>query len=147
MNSEVLRLFHSNGSLRIEIQRRNGRAHGMNREYYPNGQLASEIPYEDGFQNGTAKFWAMDGRFLGEYTLNCGSGLAKKWYDNGVLCAEVTLAKGLPHGRQKTWYEDGKPAPDSYWIKAKKVSRKKYLKACEIDPALPLYPEENDNPI
>jgi antitoxin component YwqK of YwqJK toxin-antitoxin module len=97
--------------------------------------------YEDGVVHGVAKAWATDGRFLGEYTLDHGTGLAKKWHDNGIPWLEVPFVNGLPTGRQHTWYEDGEPAPDIYWIKGKKVSRKKYHEACKMDSELPYYPE------
>lgn len=119
----------------------NGRTHGLKRDYHPNGQLAAEISYKNGLQHGTAKIWAADGRFLGEYALEHGTGLGKVWYDNGDLHSEVFLLKGLPTGRQKAWYEDGVSVPDTYWIRGKKVSRKKYFEACKIDSELPRYPE------
>ena len=65
----------------------------------------------------------------------------KQWYDNGCLSSEVSVVKGLITGRQKTWYEDGEPVPDAYWIRGKRVSRKKYFEACKTDSELPQYPE------
>ncbi len=61
-----------------------------------------------------------DGRLLGEYTLDHGTGVAEKWYDDGSPAAEVPLLKGMPTGRQKTWYEDGVPVPDRYRIRGQK---------------------------
>ena len=70
-----------------------------------------------------------------------GSGIAKMWYANGVQSGELPVSKGLLNGCQKTWYEDGKSVPDNYFIRGKKVSRKKYFEVCMTDPELPRYPE------
>lgn len=71
-----------------------------------------------------------------------GTGVAKAWHDNGMLHTEVAMAKGLLNGRQKSWDEEGEPAGTLYWIRGKKVSRKKYFEATVADPALPQYPDE-----
>jgi antitoxin component YwqK of YwqJK toxin-antitoxin module len=47
----------------------------------------------------------------------------------------------LPTGRQKCWDENGDFVVEAYWIKGKKVSRKRYLEACKTDSELPQYPE------
>ena len=115
--------------------------HGVKRDYHSNGQLAAETPYDGGLPHGVVKAWAPDGKLLGSYNLDRGSGISKHWYDNGMLSGEVPLLKCVPTGRQKTWYEDGKPLPDAYWIRGKQVSRKKYFEACKTDSELPKYPE------
>ena len=88
MPTRTQRLFPPNGQLRTEIPILNGQAHGLRRDCHPNGQLAAEIPY--GLQNGIARVWASDGRFIGTYTLEHGAGIAKLWYDNGQLLSEVS---------------------------------------------------------
>jgi antitoxin component YwqK of YwqJK toxin-antitoxin module len=88
-------------------------------------------------QHGTARFWDQESRLLGEYSMDHGTGIFKRWYDNGVLAHETTTLKGLPTGRQKCWDENGELVTEAYWIRGKRVSRKKYLKACETDSELP----------
>jgi len=141
MSSQVQRVLYPNGQLKAEAPMVNGRIHGLKRDYHPNGQVALEIPFYHGLPNGMAKVCAADGRLLGEYTMEHGTGVMKLWHGNGVLASEVSMVEGFITGRQRTWYEDGLPVPDMYWIRGKKVSRKKYLEACKTDPELPQYPE------
>lgn len=119
----------------------NGRVHGINCSWHPNGVLASEVPFDSGIQHGTAKFWDQEGHFLGEYSMDHGTGVFKRWYPNGVLAHETTTVKGLPTGLQKCWDESGDFVVEAYWIRGKKVSRKKYFEASKTDPELPQYPE------
>ena len=141
MSSEIEQRFHPNGQLESETPTVNGRIHGLQRIWHPNGQLECEATYENGIKNGVVKKWAPDGRFLGEYVMDHGSGIVKMWHANGVQTGEIPLLKGLPNGCQKTWYEDGKAVPDNYFIRGKKVSRKKYFEVCKTDLELPRYPE------
>lgn len=142
MSGQTRQFFHPNGRLQSEIPLVNGRPHGITMDYHPNGQLAAEIPVENGLQHGTARLWATDGRLLGEYEMKHGTGVAKIWYDNGVVQSEVPMVKGLVTGRQRSWDEKAEPGATLYWIRNKKVSRKKYLEAAAADPTLPQYPDE-----
>ena len=139
MGSTIQRVLYPNGQLKTEAPLVNERIHGIKRDYHPNGQLAAEIPFDNGFSHGTAKLFALDGRLLGKWTSEHGTGVIKQWYNDGRLSSEVSIVKGLLTGRQKTWYEDGVPLPDCYWIRGKKVSRKQYITACETDSELPRY--------
>jgi antitoxin component YwqK of YwqJK toxin-antitoxin module len=129
MNSKVTRLFHPNGALRAEIPLQNGRPHGLRKDWHLNGTLAAEIPFENGLQHGVTKAWATDGRLLGEYVMEHGVGTFKSWYDNGVLSQEIEMRAGEPNGRQRSWDENGEFVGEAYWIKGKKLSRKKYIEA------------------
>jgi hypothetical protein len=145
MSSQVQRVLYPNGQLKAEAPMVNGRIHGLKRDYHPNGQLALEIPFYHGLPNGTAKVWAADGRSLGDYTMEHGTGVMKLWHSNGVPASEVSMVEGLITGRQKIWYEDGKALPETYWIRGRKATRKNYLEACKTDPDLPRY-EEGEKP-
>ena len=45
--------------------------------------------------------------------------------------------------RQRAFFEDGVFAADTYWLKNREVSRKKYLEACAKDPSLPRYEDDD----
>lgn len=119
----------------------NGRLHGITRQFHPNGQLEAELPYDNGLPHGIAKFWATDGRFLGEFQMEHGTGVVRMWYEDGSLQAEVPFLRGLLTGRQKSWDEVGEPFATLFWIRGQKATRKKYLEACKTDPELPRYPK------
>jgi len=69
-----------------------------------------------------------------------GTGVVKLWYDNGVVSSEISMVRGLPTGRQRAWDETGAKVAEVYWIKGKRVSRKKYSEARKTDAGLPEYP-------
>lgn len=142
MRLQLEQSFHPNGQLRCETCRMNGRLHGITRRYHPNGQLEAELPYDDGLPHGVAKFWAIDGRYLGDYKMEHGTGIVKMWHQDGSPRGEVPFFSGLITGRQRSWDEVGEPCATSFWIRGKKVTRKKYLEACKADPDLPRYSEE-----
>jgi hypothetical protein len=45
-------------------------------------------------------------------------------------------------GRQIVYFEDGELAGTTYWLENKRVSKKRYIEACEEDPRLPRYDDD-----
>ncbi len=60
---------------------------GIGFEKYPNGNLKSETPYEDGFQSGTSREWYSTGQTMCELEWKKGARFSKRkcWYQNGVV--------------------------------------------------------------
>lgn len=80
------------------------------RNYYENGNLASEqrkVNYE---LDGLCRWWNEDGKLRAIETLKNGIviGLSKSWYRNGnKRCMINYNDNGDYHGKYETWYEDG----------------------------------------
>jgi antitoxin component YwqK of YwqJK toxin-antitoxin module len=54
--------YHENGQLASEVNYENGLEHGPSVEYYENGQVSSRGQYTQGKESGTWSFWAPDGQ-------------------------------------------------------------------------------------
>ena len=144
MNShtEIRRVTYPDGTLLSEMPMVNGRAHGIFKKYHANGQIETEMPVENGLQHGVTKRWAPDGRFLGEYSMEYGTGVVKDWDNNGHIISEISFVRGILSGRQRSWDETGEPGATLYWIRGKRVSSKKYFEECKSDAELPKYHHE-----
>ena len=134
--------FHGTGQLRFQAAYVNGVHHGPCRTWHQNGVLATETHYTNGVMDGVVRHWNEQGELLGSYEMKNGTGLTKQWYPNGQLRAEISLVKGSFTGRQRVWFEDGEFVASVFYIRNRKVSKKKYLEACKSDSTLPHYDEK-----
>jgi hypothetical protein len=136
---KVEKYFYPNGQLRWEGSFEGERPEGPNRQWHDNGVLKEEHFFEAGLEHGIARKWNNEGKMLGEYHMNHGTGISKNWYENGQLWVEISYIDGQFCGRFRCWFEDGDLVATEYYIRNKKVSKKKYLEACKSDPVLPRY--------
>ena len=77
--------------------------------YYENGKLASEIPYKNGEPHGALKYYYENGKLKFEVPRQNGKphGMLKKYYESGNLEYETPFENGKPHGVEKWYYENG----------------------------------------
>jgi hypothetical protein len=136
------RRFYPNGQLEWEGTFVDGRPHGIQRRWYPNGVLSDETPLQDGNYEGIGKHWNNKGELVGTWEVRNGRGVFRMWHENGVLSGELPYLDGNWTGRQRVWFEDGELVTQVFWLRGRKVSRKKYLEACKTDPSLPNYENE-----
>jgi hypothetical protein len=66
---------------------KNTKLNGYSRIYYPNGQMQSEVFYNDDVANGIVKIWYPDGKInsLMNVFNNKPYGLSQQWHPNGNL--------------------------------------------------------------
>jgi MORN repeat variant len=138
---KVERSYHEDGSLRSEVTLVDGLPHGVTRHWHPKGVLASEIPITHGVVDGIVKQWNQKGELLGSYEMKKGTGVIRQWYENGQLQGEISMIDNDLTGRQLGFTEDGELIVELYRIRGKEVSRKRYMAACQKNPALPQYEE------
>jgi hypothetical protein len=83
---------------------------GINRTYYADGKLRSEVPIKDGKKNGLARDFYADGRprLEIEYVNSVKHGLTKMYYQNGNIYEETPYENGNIHGVQRKFRENGK---------------------------------------
>lgn len=111
LNGEVVgvRQFDENGHLEFECPMRNGVAHGMLYDI-DDGIVTFAEPYRNGLAHGTAKQWSHDGKLIGTYTMNHGTGLDLwrvkcNWGNGRVYLSEARYVKeGKWHGFE--WWLD-----------------------------------------
>ena len=82
---------------------------GVAFDVYENGQLAREINFKDGKQDGLAQEWHSNGQLYYAINFKDGKedGLAQEWYDNGQLHREINLKDGKEDGLEQEWDENG----------------------------------------
>jgi hypothetical protein len=146
-NEEVQRDYHPNGQLRWQATIKDGKPVGMVRFWHDNGVLEEECPNDnDGLEHGVVRKWNKDGKLLGEFHMNHGTGLIKSWYKNDQLESESYYVHGKEYGRSRMWWEDGTIMGVTYYLGGRKTSKKKYLEACKKDPTLPRYDDNEPEP-
>ena len=105
-----IKTSNSRGEIRVMVYK-NGKKHGVERQYYTDGQLWVETTYNNGDKNGLNKRWYKNGELALEctYHKNTIHGNYQKWYDNGQLWEKSTYQNAKLISQNK-WYKDGKPA-------------------------------------
>lgn len=140
--TNIERDYYDNGKLRCEGAFVGGLPDGLQRHWHPNGVLAMEIPFDHGAINGMTKQWNDKGELLGTCELNNGTGTYRLWHANGQLMIEKPMIGRRTTGRERVYAEDGELLSESYWIGNAKVSKTRYVEACERNRELPRYENE-----
>ncbi len=113
--------YHSNGQLWQYLEIENGRAHGLFREWHPNGKLRLEVYVIEGTADineaaqlgwifdGESHVWNDEGNLLAKINYTKGSleGLALHYYPNGKIEKEIPYVKNGMHGTMNTFDEQG----------------------------------------
>ena len=101
---------YADGSLRIEIEIRDGRANGSSRGWFENGQQEIEENFVAGVSTGTRTRWHANGTKMSEAKIVGGKieGTFLKWHDNGRLAARAEMVGGKPEGISEAWDRDGR---------------------------------------
>lgn len=170
------RLFDPPGELICEYSFRNGVKHGWQYRWDSPDKLLSAQPYQNGLPHGVANQWGRDGRLIGSYAMTYGTGIdiwfqdcedgrvdlhevyyeidgvqhGYEWhfYDNRRLIEEKYWQEGKLHGIERRWNFKGGMGRSYplYWVRGERHSKARYLKACMINTALPVYDVRDDQP-
>lgn len=139
MKDGIEKTYFPTGQLSGEITYRNGKVNGITRYWHRNGTIAREVSVVDDYEHGESKQWNMQGNLLGSYNMVMGTGTARTWHENGRLQGEIDFRKAAFHGRARAWLANGELIAEEYYVSNKKVSKKKYMEMCLIDSTLPKY--------
>jgi hypothetical protein len=137
--SRIQRFYYRNRRIHTEIREMDGELHGFYRTWHFNGQLAGELRYQHGRLHGLSREWDENGRLLGSFTMNHGTGTQRYWHDNDRLKMEIDSLDGRIHGRTRIWLRDGTLIRETYLIGNRDVTRSAYLKAARKNPGWPQY--------
>jgi tetratricopeptide (TPR) repeat protein len=82
---------------------------GVDRTWYPSGQLSREAVLLHGEKSGVARRWYASGKLRLETTWRDGvkNGRERSWSDTGQLLSESSFVDGVRRGRQREWYPSG----------------------------------------
>jgi len=102
--------YNSNGRLILEHNYIRGMKFGIQKEWYYNGKLKSEVGIYDDKKEGIETLWDEEGKKRCEFNYINGElhGIQREWYSSGILSHEESYVKGLLEGNEKWWYESGK---------------------------------------
>ena len=100
-------------------------------EFYDNGNLKSEIFYQDSLKNGLAKEFYENGVLKREvlYKNDRKEGLEKEYYKSGTLAAEYPYENGYISGKVRRYHENGKLSFEALFEKNKQIEFGKYFEA------------------
>ena len=112
---EVIREYWDNGNLKIEEPYENGFGHGLGTAWYENGSKESEQYYKKGELDGLAIRWHENGNKKSEVHYENGEleGFGTIWYENGNMKVAEFYIDGEREGLQFTWDDRGNIKSDS----------------------------------
>ena len=96
-------------TLLSERNYKNNKLEGIEKIYYPNGQVDGEFNYKNGVHEGSFKYYYKDGTLKqeGAYVGGQIEGLLKSYYPTGILREEVMHVNGYTNGAFKEYNENG----------------------------------------
>lgn len=111
--SQVTRYDHGQVKERLRFKRIPDGSlvkHGLQEEFFSDGNIKGLIPWEDGRENGTVVFYHPGGRksYESNYVEGKKTGYATVWYLSGQKQWQTTFKAGKTHGLWREWYQDGK---------------------------------------
>lgn len=100
---------YPNGDFAKQIPYVDGKQNGTMRWWYPNQVLQQERYFDKGLKQGIHKSWWPDGKPRFEYTFkdNEYNGTVKEWYASGQLCRVFRYKMGHEDGLQQMWWDNG----------------------------------------
>lgn len=94
---------------KLEVRIEAGRAHGVSRGWYENGQMEVEEFFAKGVSDGVRTRWYQNGSKKSEAFVVDGvlKGSFKRWHENGTLAAEMEMKAGNINGIAEAWHPSG----------------------------------------
>ena len=94
----LVKNYKENGQLLSEINYQDGKRHGIAKDYYKDGNIHNIINYQNGIKNGISKVFYENGQQYRVTPFDSGRihGIQKKYRDSGDLMAEVPYKYGNP---------------------------------------------------
>lgn len=88
---------------------RDGKAQGIHRRWYANGQPQELRQYDNGWQEGQQHGWYESGKpaFVLHFRHDVYEGHVREWYPNGQLARDGHYHDGHENGAQRLWYATG----------------------------------------
>lgn len=101
---------------------RDGRAHGIWRQFYPGGKRRQQRVFEQGKKTGDYVAWWPNGQQQLHYHFADGEyeGTCREWNETGRLIQEMNYRNGHEEGSQKLFYNNGKVRANYVIIKGRR---------------------------
>lgn len=97
------------GRRKFAIEIRDGKADGVSRGWFDNGQQEVEEHFVEGMSDGLRTRWFENGTRKSVEHIEHGKlvGQYEEWHDNGQRAVSMPLADGKPHGIVEAWHRSG----------------------------------------
>lgn len=112
-------IFHPNGQVSTEVKYEDGRPVGESRSFDPKGRLTRVVPYKDGRRHGEmVSYWPETGSKKRVVPCVEGTveGVVRRFYEDGSKKAELPFRDDSLHGVERHWDEEGALERVRYWI-------------------------------
>jgi antitoxin component YwqK of YwqJK toxin-antitoxin module len=88
-----------------------GKADGISRGWFDNGQIEVEETFVHGTSEGTRQRWFTNSQLRSQEPIVHGqlAGHYTEWHDNGRKAAEMDFVAGQPDGVAMAWHRSGQP--------------------------------------
>ena len=126
----------------------NGKLEGLQREYYSNGQLQSEIKYINGKVDAVIGYYERSDHPKREKNYVDGKleGWQRDYYHNGQLKSETNYVEGEP-SEEKTYYSDGNPEIEIIYELGEMLVMKKWYSAHSGQPSSLMHERKREGDI
>lgn len=148
-------MYEREGRLSAEISWKDGKMHGAQKSFYPNGEAHTETVYVEGLATGPTRIWdekgnltseglmkngKLDGRFVEywpgteqpqriiHYRAGVTHGSVTEYYKSGKLKRKRMFRNEAAHGEDLLYNEDGAVAEKRYWFDGNPVTREEFEK-------------------
>lgn len=138
----VERTFYPNGQIETEVTYVGEHIEGVTRHWHENGTLKEEVPVRKSRTHGTVRQWDAAGNLLDTSEFVDGTGTHRSFHANGTLAGVSFTKNGIPHGYLRCWDEGGELSAEVFYVNGRKVSRKRYEQARKDDESLPEPPSK-----
>ena len=100
---------YPNGNIKSKTNYKDGRKHGLCKEYYENGNLQREAIYENGAYIETIRTYYKNGTLMSEniYDETTNEKVSKTYFDNGIVSHETIYKAGTKDGIYKHYSKKG----------------------------------------
>lgn len=121
VNGTVYNLYPS-GDTMYTYSYKDGRQHGVSKEWYANGKQKEIRFYKENRKVGIHKGWFENGtpKFIYHFENDVYEGNLKEWYVTGVLCKDFNYKNGQEEGWQRMYWDDGKIRMNYQFINGRK---------------------------
>lgn len=96
------------GRLVLQVKYENGKKHGKEIQHYKTGRKKLEINYQNGVPHGMVIEYHRNGQIMskGEFLNGQYQGVHKWWFADGSIDQEIPYTGGVAHGTIKNWYNN-----------------------------------------
>lgn len=100
--------WYENGQIKEAKGYHQGELDGKYQEWYKDGSTESRANYKNGLEHGLSQYWYADGtREQVEYKNGAVNGLAVYWYNNGQMDQRINQRDDKWHGLYEKWHKNG----------------------------------------